>query len=94
MARQETIQKSVRLPVDLVEFVEKYEGRDFSKKLVNILNEFQSGEEQRQRRIEQYDLMIEERRRRLDEVTECLNRNSVVARSLESAERTLAKTGL
>ena len=35
----DNVSKSVRLPMELVSFVEEQEGRDFSKKLVNLLTD-------------------------------------------------------
>lgn len=54
----ELIQKSVRLPPELVAYVEDQEGRDFSKKLVGILEECVNGEEHRQKILGDYEASV------------------------------------
>jgi len=54
------VQKSVRLPTDLVAWVNEQEGRDFSKKLVGILMEYRSGEEDRLQMIQRQKAAIED----------------------------------
>ncbi len=65
---QETIKKSLRLPADLVEYVEKADGDDFSKKMVNVLIESKEGEAKRQKEIMYYDRAIEKRCKELRDV--------------------------
>ncbi|MDE7254274.1 MAG: hypothetical protein K2O32_15215 [Acetatifactor sp.] len=59
------VSKSVRLPADLVSMVEQAEGRDFSKKLVRVLEEYRDGDETRKEIIEEYDALVESRRNQL-----------------------------
>lgn len=43
MADNSSVQKSVRLSAELVEYIESCEGADFSKKLVGILDDYRFG---------------------------------------------------
>lgn len=62
----ENIQKSFRLPADLVEYIEQQEGRNFSDKLISLLDECRIGEEKRQKSIERYEQYVEECRKLLE----------------------------
>lgn len=46
------IQKSVRLPKEVVDFIEKQPGCNFSSKLLNLVNEFISGDSKRCKSME------------------------------------------
>lgn len=61
------VAKSVRLPADLVAMVEQVEGRDFSKKLVRVLEEYRDGDETRKEIIEEYDALVEIKRDQLQQ---------------------------
>ena len=63
---EKMVQKSVRIPIDLVEFVNNQSGADFSKKLVAILAEYKDGELERKLMIQRYDELIAERKNYLD----------------------------
>lgn len=54
--------KSIRIPDDLIEFIEKQPGKDFSKKLVGIVNSYHdlSCSTERQHQIEDYNATVEE----------------------------------
>ncbi len=64
----ETLQKTVRLPSDIVEYIEQQEGKDFSKKLVNLLDDVKNGDARRQEMLSDYEKRISEYRTRLDEL--------------------------
>ena len=49
-----SVSKSVRLPCDLVDFIESQEGSNFSEKLLGILHEYRFGDEERQRMLASY----------------------------------------
>ena len=55
MRRSDLIQKSIRFPADLVQWIEDREGIDFSKKLVELLLEVKDGEASRLKRIQQLE---------------------------------------
>lgn len=61
--RQTKIQKSVRLPEEMVQFIEKAEGADFSSKLMGILNEYFLNEDFYKNRIQHYEELVERRRK-------------------------------
>ncbi len=82
----ELVKKSVRLPADLVEYVEGQKGRDFSKKLVSILWEAREGDRERQRILDEYDALIEKRRARLEELQQEIYRASVILRKVSGVE--------
>lgn len=76
--------KSVRFPEDLVTFVEQQPGEDFSKKLVGVLREYRDGNERRQADIRFYDGQIAKRREKLRELTDKINRASMIYRRVEA----------
>lgn len=67
------IQKSVRMPCSIVEFVGSQPGSDFSKKLIGILSEYKDGEFNRRLMLQRYDEQISERRQRLDSLMKDIN---------------------
>lgn len=70
---EKMVQKSVRIPISLVEFVNNQPGADFSKKLVAILTEYKDGELERKVMLQRYDEQIAERRQRLDSLMSDIN---------------------
>ena len=72
------VPKSVRLPQDIVDFVEQQPGADFSKKLVAILKEYRSGDEERQNIIKHFDQVIEERRNTYSKLVQQVNKLTIV----------------
>lgn len=74
------VKKSLRIPGDLVEYVETQPGADFSKKLVSILNEYREGDEERRRNIAAYDKFVAERRAMLMKLAQGINKLSALDR--------------
>ncbi len=81
---EKVIQKSVRIPSDLVEFVDSQPGADFSKKLIGILTEYKNGELERKLMLQRYDEQIAERSKRLDILMQKVNSASMIARRLDA----------
>lgn len=81
---EKMIQKSVRIPSSLVEFVDSQPGADFSKKLVGILTEYKNGDLERKLMLQRYDEQIEERSKRLDILMQKVNSASNIARRLDA----------
>ena len=52
------IQKSVRLPADLYEYVDSQKGKNFSDRLVRLLEDMKNGEEARRERLSDYEARI------------------------------------
>lgn len=78
------VQKSIRLPSYLVDFINEQPGSDFSKKLVGLLTEYKNGELERRAMLQRYDEQIEERRRRLDTLLQNINRVAVISRRVDA----------
>lgn len=51
---EQTISKTIRLPLSLVQYIDQAPGDNFSQKLVGLLEDYQHGDEDRQRRLESY----------------------------------------
>lgn len=51
---EKTVSKSVRLPLSLVEFIEKQPGENFSQKLLMILIDYRDGDMKRKYELDQY----------------------------------------
>lgn len=81
---EKMIQKSVRIPGSLVEYVDSQPGADFSKKLVGILTEYKNGEIERKLILQRYDEQIEERRERLDTLMRKINSASMISRRVDA----------
>ncbi len=62
---EKMVQKSIRMPSDIAEFVSSRSGADFSKKLVSLISEFRDGDVERSLMLQRYDEQIAERRDRL-----------------------------
>ncbi len=60
---------SVRIPEDLAAYVELQEGDDFTKKLIGILREYASGEEDRKLQLKSYDECIKQREGQLERLS-------------------------
>lgn len=78
------IQKSVRIPGSLVEFVDSQPGADFSKKLIGILTEYRNGDLERKLMLQRYDERIAERRERLDILMQKINSASMISRRVDA----------
>lgn len=63
------IQKSVRLPTYLIEYIEEQDGRDFSKKLLGLLNDVYAGDEKRRRDIADYQRLIAQKQQKLRQLS-------------------------
>lgn len=78
------VQKSVRLPQELVDFVQSQSGNDFSKKLVKILKDYKDGYTLRIAQVQRYDELIDNRQKQLQELTEKVNSLSFIIDHLSS----------
>lgn len=81
---EKMIQKSVRIPSSLVEFVDSQPGADFSKKLIGILTEYKNGDLERKLMLQRYDEQIAERRKRLDTLMQKINSASMISRKVDA----------
>lgn len=81
---EKLVQKSVRMPGELVEFVNSQPGNDFTSRLVRLLAEYKSGDQERRLMLQRYDEQIAERRERLDSLMDSINRVTLVSRRVEA----------
>ena len=81
---EKMIQKSVRIPSSLVEFVDSQPGADFSKKLIGILTEYKNGELERKLMLQRYDEQIAERKKRLDSLMQKIGSVSLISRRVDA----------
>lgn len=56
----ELISKTIRIPSDLLEFIETQPGDTFSAKLIGLVNEFRQGDEIRKFKLENYNRTIKQ----------------------------------
>ena len=81
---EKMIQKSVRIPSSLVEFVDSQPGADFSKKLIGILTEYKNGELERKLMLQRYDEQIADRKKRLDSLMQKIGSVSLISRRVDA----------
>jgi len=81
----DNISKTVRLPADLVNYIDQQEGSNFSQKLVGILVDYQKGDKIRKDTLAYYNRAVSERRQSLKDVTDKLYRADVLLRRITDA---------
>lgn len=89
-----TIQKSIKIPADIVAFIELQDGVTFTEKFVNLCHEFMYGVDNRKEIIAEYDRMIQERRIRLGELNQKVNGASMLVNRLQVFCSTAEAAGL
>lgn len=85
--RRETVSKSIRLPSDTVELVEKYEGKNFTDKLQAILDDYFSGTEAREKEIAFYQERKKELQCRIERYYSLENDLSTIRRIVLTSEK-------
>jgi antitoxin component of MazEF toxin-antitoxin module len=86
----DTVSKSVRLPLELVEYVELQEGKTFSAKLISLLEDIHSGDARRRKTLTEYDRQIEERSQKLTEISHNMYNAMLVTQKLEQFYRSIS----
>lgn len=81
---EKMIQKSVRLPAALVDFINAQPGNGFTDKLIQLIEEYKSGDLERRLILQRYDEQITERRRRLEILVQNINQVSRISRKVEA----------
>ena len=81
---EKMIHKSVRLPADLVEYINSQPGSDFTNKLVHLLTDCKNGDLERKLMLQRYDEQISERRKRLDGLVQCINKVTLISHHVEA----------
>ncbi len=91
------VPKSVRLPADLVAFVESKKGRTFSQKLIYVLEDYRAGDDIRLEEIEQYDALLERKRAELsgyyDIIAQASRISAACARLIEAGSAMFPEKG-
>lgn len=59
------VTKSMRLPPDIVEYIEQQEGDTFTSKLVTLLREVRDGDQERAENLAWYESTIEANRQKI-----------------------------
>lgn len=54
----ELIPKSVRLPADIVDYVDAQPGKDWTQKLIYLITDYRDGEQNRVQELESYERTI------------------------------------
>ena len=62
------VTKSMRLPPDIVEYIEQQEGDTFTSKLVTLLREVRDGDQERAENLAWYESTLKERYKKLEEL--------------------------
>ena len=81
------ISKSVRIPEDVVAFIETKEGETFSEKLLGIIKDYRQGDADRQRRLQEYDALLESKRKQLQDYSRTAQKAARVTQQLSAALR-------
>ena len=68
MNNSNLVQKSIRLPADIIDFIDEQKGANFSDKLIGILDNCIYGDERRKEELARDDRDIRARERRLAEL--------------------------
>lgn len=87
MRQSNKIQKSLRLDPEIVNFIESQPGRDFSSKFLHIIELHMADYEAYEKRIEEYDLMIQVRREELNRYYDLLRKVRSVTKDYEDSIR-------
>lgn len=77
------ISKSVRLPSDLVSYIESQPGSTFTDKFIVMMNEVRSGEASRQQKISDLEKIIKDRQRSLNHYDQLMRDCGRVAYHME-----------
>lgn len=68
------VTKSMRLPSDIVEYIEQQEGDTFTSKLVTLLREVRDGDQERAENLAWYESTLKERYKKLEELDDDIYR--------------------
>lgn len=77
------VSKSVRIPVELVDYIELQEGYTFSDKLITLLDDVKNGDAKRRKMISEYDKQIDLRKQKLKELSDNMYEAAKVNKNLD-----------
>ena len=81
----ELISKSLRLPSDVVDYVEQQPGDTFTSKLVTLLREVRDGDQQRAENLAWYESTLKERYQKLEDLNDDIYRIQLILMHLYHA---------
>ena len=81
----ELISKSLRLPSDVVDYVEQQPGDTFTSKLVTLLREVRDGDQQRAESLAWYESTLKERYQKLEDLNDDIYRIQLILMHLHHA---------
>ena len=81
----ELISKSLRLPSDVVDYVEQQPGDTFTSKLVTLLREVRDGDQQRAENLAWYESTLKEKWQKLEELNDDIYRIQLILLHLHHA---------
>ena len=81
----ELISKSLRLPSDVVDYVEQQPGDNFTSKLVTLLREVRDGDQQRAENLAWYESTLKERYQKLEDLNDDIYRIQLILMHLHHA---------
>lgn len=81
----ELISKSLRLPSDVVDYVEQQPGDTFTSKLVTLLREVRDGDQQRAENLAWYESTLKERYQKLEDLNDDIYRIQLILMHLHHA---------
>lgn len=81
----ELISKSLRLPSDVVDYVEQQPGGTFTSKLVTLLREVRDGDQQRAENLAWYESTLKEKWQKLEELNDDIYRIQLILMHLHHA---------
>lgn len=64
------VTKSMRLPPDIVEYIEQQEGDTFTAKFIDLVYEIMNGDKQRAENLAWYESTLKERYKKLEELND------------------------
>lgn len=81
----ELISKSLRLPSDVVDYVEQQPGDTFTSRLVTLLREVRDGDQQRAENLAWYESTLKEKWQKLEELNDDIYRIQLILMHLHHA---------
>lgn len=86
-----TVSKTIRLPLDLVEYIELQDGENFSQQLQGILNDYRRGDADRKKRLAEYRRSIDRYRDVYDRLVSDYEEAQVIISNMYSYLRRLKR---
>lgn len=79
------VTKSMRLPPDIVEYIEQQEGDTFTAKFIDLVYEIMNGDKQRAENLAWYESTLKERYQKLEDLNDDIYRIQLILLHLHHA---------